>query len=390
MDSILRCYGYEVLIRDLVRASGCDLFDGQGRRIVDLEAGVWCACLGHNHPRITAAVRRQLDALTHVGYRATAPIVERAGAALLDALAMKDGKCVLLSSGTEAVELALLASRRVTGRSRFVTLEGTYLGAFGASSRSRPDEWITVPGTACPSCLGGVLCAGHAARLEALNLEDVAAFVFEPGNASGLVRLPPTPLVRALAAQVKESGGLLVVDEVTTGFGRTGAWFGFEHYGLKPDSVALGKGLGNGYPVSAAAFSYEMSCALERLDFRHAQSHQDDPLGCAVANEVLAVLREEGWVERAALLGERLLDALRDLARRKGAVTDVRGRGLMSVLEFRPDGTGFSLAEVHRRLLGKGFLAGFKPSARILRFYPPLVLPEPEVDRLLAALEELL
>lgn len=390
MDSILRCYGYEVLVGDLVRASGCDLIDARGTRIVDLEAGVWCACLGHNHPRVADAIRRQLDTLTHVGYRTTAPVVEQAGAAMLDALALRGGKCVFLSSGSEAVELTLQAAKRITGRSRLVTLEGTYLGAFGASSRGRPEEWITIPWADCASCLDGRLCAEHSGQVDALRLEDVAAFVFEPGNASGLVRLPPAPLVGALAAKVRDAGGLLLVDEVTTGLGRTGTWFGFDHYGLSPDAVAVGKGLGNGYPVSAAVFSAEASAALERLGFRHAQSHQDDPLGCAVANEVLSVLREEGLVERAAGLGRRLLEALRDLAKRKGAVRDVRGRGLMIVLEFQADGPSFTLAEVHRRLFQKGFLTGFKPAARILRFYPPLVLPEPEADRLLVSLEEVL
>ncbi|MEW6758969.1 MAG: aminotransferase class III-fold pyridoxal phosphate-dependent enzyme, partial [Acidobacteriota bacterium] len=292
MDSILRCYGYEVLVRDLARASGCDLFDARGRRIVDLEAGVWCACLGHNHPRIAAAIRRQLEALTHVGYRTTAPIVEQAGAALLEALALKNGTCVFLSSGSEAVELTLLAAKGITGRSRLVTLEGTYLGAYGSSSRIPPDEWIAVPLTDCSLCLDDRLCPEHAAILDALRLDSVAGFAFEPGNASGLVKLPPAPFVRSLAARVKESGGLLVVDEVTTGFGRTGTWFGLEHYGLIPDAVAVGKGLGNGYPVSAAAFSAETSEALRSLGFRYAQSHQDDPLGCAVAAEVIAVLRE--------------------------------------------------------------------------------------------------
>jgi acetylornithine aminotransferase len=389
MESILRCYGYEVLIRDVVRASGCDLFDARGGRTVDLESGVWCAGLGHNHPRVANAIRSQLQRLTHVGYRITTPLVEEAGSNLLATLGLPEGRCVFLSSGSEAMECALLAARQVTGRRRFIALRHAYLGAYGLSSRSRADEWTSVNWEDCADCGEGGLCAVHARSLDGLPLGEAAALVFEPGNSGGLVRFPPEPFVRALARRVRDAGGLLIVDEVTTGLGRTGAWFGFEHYGLKPDAVALGKGLGNGYPVSAAAFSSEVAEVLEATGFHHAQSHQDDPMGCAVVREVLRVLPQEGLVERSARLGKVLLEGLSDLAARKTSVREARGRGLMAVLEFEPDGPGFSLGEIHRRLLDRGFLAGFKPSARVLRFYPPLVLPENEIHRLLAALEEL-
>ncbi len=112
--------------------------------------------------------------------------------------------------------------------------------------------------------------------------EDIAGLIFEPGSASGLVKFPPHGLVQTLVGIIRQRGGLLVVDEVTTGLGRTGAWYGFEHYALQPDIVALGKALGNGYPVSAVAMTHDLADRLEQDGFHYVQSHQNDPLGCAI------------------------------------------------------------------------------------------------------------
>jgi len=210
--------------------------------------------------------------------------------------------------------------------------------------------------------------------------------VFEPGNSGGLVGFPPKQLVRTLARRVKEQGALIVIDEVTTGMGRTGAWFGFQHYDLEPDVVVLGKGLGNGYPVSAVAMTRDVADRLEKSVFHWAQSHQNDPLGCSVAKEVIAVIREEGLVDRAERVGANFLRELQRLAERHHAVKEVRGRGLMIAMEL-DEGSGLSAADVHRELLERGFLVGCKPAARVIRFYPPLTIAEDDIARLLEKLE---
>ena len=109
---------------------------------------------------------------------------------------------------------------------------------------------------------------------------------------------PRSELVQDIAQRVKQEGGLLVANEITTGMGRTGKWFGFQHYDFQPDIVSIGKGLGNGYPVSAIAMKRDVAEKLENSGFHYVQSHQNDPLGCAIAKEVIATFREENWVER--------------------------------------------------------------------------------------------
>jgi acetylornithine/N-succinyldiaminopimelate aminotransferase len=209
--------------------------------------------------------------------------------------------------------------------------------------------------------------------------------VFEPGSTGGLVRFPPKQLVQGLADRVRQTGGLIVVDEVTTGLGRTGTWYGFEHYNLRPDIIALGKGLGNGYPVSAVALRSDVSIRLEESSFHYAQSHQNDPLGCAVAREVITVLREDALVERSARVGAYFLQELQRLGERHDVVKDVRGRGLMISLEFKDDESSLAVT-AHRRLLGHGFLVGCKPVFNILRFYPPLTIGKDDIARLVEEL----
>jgi acetylornithine aminotransferase len=383
---ILDCTGYELWRHDVVGAEGVHLITAAGDRIVDFESGVWCAGLGHAHPRLQAIMHVQLDHALHLGYRVESSLAAEAATAVLATLPFPDGKCIFLASGSEAVELATQIGRRVTRRPLFLGLAGAYLAAYGTSGSTAADEWILFDWAACAECPQNADCDPGCPRLAEIPFERIGTFVFEPGNSGGLVKLPPRGPVRALAARVADAGGVLVVDEVTTGLGRTGAWYGFQHYDLRPDLVALGKGLGNGYPVSAVAMRRSIGVDLEASGFHYAQSHQNDPLGCAVAKEVLAILRDERLVERSAKVGEWFLGELEALAARHDAVRQVRGRGLMLVMEFEPD-SRLSVVDVHRALLGRGFLVGCKPQANLLRFYPPLVIEEEEIRGLLAALD---
>lgn len=387
MRPILDCTGYERWRDDVVRAEGASLFTRGGMRVVDFESGVWCAGLGHAHPRLQAAMHAQLDRVMHLGYRVESSLAADAARSVLETLGMPDGACLFLSSGSEAVELAAQMTRRVARKPLLFTLGGAYLSAYGTTGTKDATDWIQFDWAECAACAAQATCDPSCPRLAGVPFDRVSAFVFEPGNSGGLVKLPPRGPVRVLAARVAEAGGLLVVDEVTTGLGRTGAWYGFLHYDLDPDIVALGKGLGNGYPVSAVAMRREIADALHADGFHYAQSHQNDPMGCAVAREVLAILHDERLVERSAGVGADLLRRLEALAARRRGIRDVRGRGLMLAIEFDP---GAPVASVHRALLADGLLVGYKPAASLLRFYPPLVTEQEDIERLIASLDEIL
>jgi len=390
MTHVLRCSGYDIAKTDIVRAGGCTLVDAGGKRYTDFEAGVWCTALGHSHPRINQAITTQLEQINHIGYRTTNDLVEEAATAVLDTLALSDGKCVFLSSGSEAVEFGVQLTRQIMEQPLLLTLSDSYLAAYGSAGRKGAEEWTCFDWSDCVACPREGECDPQCDRLGKIPFERVGGLVFEPGSAGGTVRIPPKDLVQTLVKAVRQRGGFVVVDEVTTGLGRTGAWYGFEHYDLRADVVALGKGLGNGYPVSAVAMSGTVCARLEEGTFRYAQSHQNDPLGCAVAKEVIAVIREQGLVQRSAKVGTHLLCELERLATRHDVVREVRGRGLMIAMEFGADDERFSLATVFQGLLEGGFLVGYKPAANLLRFYPPLTIGAKDIAKLVECLDRVL
>jgi len=383
MEHLLRCHPVNGI--NFVRGENCALFDDQNRRFIDLESGSWAAILGHSHPRLNRTIKAQLDQVMHLGVRTPNQLAESAARAVLELVGLPDGRCTFLSSGSEAVEFGVQVARRVTGRPLLLTFTDSYLAAFGSAGRKDPAEWHLVDWHAV---------ADVAACLRSIPFERIGGFVVEPGGgAPGFVRFPPAALVEAIARRVQDDGGVVVVNEITTGMGRTGKWFGYQHYDLRPDIVALGKGLGNGFPVSATAIRRIFAEKLEARGFHHAQSHQNNPLGCAVALEVIAILREEGLIERGRAVGASFLDGLRRLKAQNARIRDVRGRGMLLAVEFDPD-SGLSGASVHAALWDRGFIvggypAGF-PAGTGLRFDPPLTIEESDLTRLLDTLASVL
>ena len=171
---------------------------------------------------------------------------------------------------------------------------------------------------------------------------------------------------------------------------RSAAWYGYQHYSLRPDIVALGKGLGNGYPVSAVAMVQNVANSLEDGPLHYAQSHQNDPPGCAIARELIAVMREEGLVERSNRVDRHFLDALRHLGERRCAVKEVRGKGLMIAIGWEEDCERTSATSAYRQLLERGFLVGYAPAGNPLRFYPPLTIGEEDIAGLVESLDQVL
>lgn len=381
MEHILKCH--EIVKTDFVRGKDCFLYDAQGRRYVDFESGIWCTALGHNHPGISKVIKSQLRRVIHLGTRYPNGLVEEAALAVLEIAGMEDGKCVFLVAGSEAVEFGVQAVRRVTGKPLLLTFENSFLGSYGSAGTKRPEEWHVLDGNAWDR-------TNTEEWIARIPFERIGGFAFEPGGSGiGFVRFPPEPLIRRIVREIRGRGGLILVNEVTTGMGRTGKWFGFQHYDLQPDIVALGKGLGNGYPVSVTAMRRETAGKLELSGFRYAQSHQNDPLGCAVAKEVISLLREGRWIEKGNAVGGFFLDELKQLAQRHPVIKEARGRGMLLGLEFHPHDTITALW-AYRALLEKGFLVGYYPAANLLRFDPALTMKKDSIRGLIGALDSIL
>lgn len=386
MSHLLWYPGYELLLPDIVRAEGCHVFDASGRRYLDLESGVWCTSIGHGHPRVLRVLREQSARISHTGYNYSLPVVEEAAGDFLALLGFHGGRCVFLCSGSEAVEYGVRAAQAVSERPLLMTMTDSYFGAYGSASRRREDEWLSFDWLGCADCPDSKPCDAGCPRWASIPRDRIGGFLFEPGSSSGLVRFPPVKLIRAIAGFLRETGGLFLVNEVTTGIGRTGRWFGHQHYDVAPDIVALGKGVGNGYPVAVAAFAAGVEARLGG-PIKYAQSHQNDPLGAAIALEVLRTIREENLIERGLEAGEFLVAGLEAVQERTGLIRAIRSRGLMAAVELVDDAEVSRTIRVHRELVRRGFLVGRRPGIPVFRIDPPLTIEFRDLESFLTAFE---
>lgn len=375
---------HDRFLEGLIKADGCRLTDERGRTWLDLESGIWAAGLGHNHPRINRVIRDMLERVSHLNTRYLNPWAEKAAGRLLTLTGLSGGRCLFLSSGSEAVELGVTLAREATGRAGMLTFANSYLCAFGSAGQKPSTDWTLLDPIRSAACPGPTACSEDCRSIAALDFDRTAGFVLEPGSSSGTVDFPERKVVECLADRVKKAGGLVVANEITTGIGRTGEWFGYEHYPVRPDVVALGKGLGNGYPVSAVVVSPEIAERVTANHFHYAQSHQNDPLGCAIAAEVMAVIEEDGLLTRTTKVGDWLLSEIREITAGRGSISQVRGRGLHLGIQFKePD----EAIRVHGLLMDRRLLPGLQPQAGVIRLLPALTITREELSLFLTGLE---
>jgi len=375
MNHILWSIGHEMLLNDIVEGTNCSVYDSKGNRYTDLESGVWCTSLGHCHPRIHERITSQSAKLIHTGFNFGSPVIEEAASGILSVVEFPGGKCEFLCSGSEAVEYGLRAAKTLLPGKKTLTFSDSYFGAYGDATKKNNDDWHIYNWLACSCSHNGQGCTGECDEFSKIPFSEIGIFLFEPGSSSGLVRFPSPILVEKIAAAIEKNQGLIVVNEITTGIGRTGKWFGFQHYNLTPDVVAIGKGIGNGYPVSVAAFSEKVVKLFETRPFHYSQSHQNDPLGASVALEVINTILDDDLVKRAETLGKKIKQDLENAKTTHPIIKEVRGRGLMLVIELTREAK-----TIQMQLLKRGFLVARRPGLEVLRIDPALTIPEDDIN----------
>jgi len=388
-DRIFWYPGHELLLPDIVRTENCSLYDSKGRRYVDLESGVWCTSIGHGHPRIVKVMQQQASAFAHGGFNYTSTLIAEVADEILRLLGLKGGRCTFLCSGSEAVEYGVRVARMTSDRTLFLTMADSYFGAYGSAAQRSSEEWHSFDWFPCADCPHDGECGPECELLDSVPFERIGGFLLEPGSSSGLVRFPPRKLVHEIVRRVRSEGGLILVNEVTTGIGRTGKWFGYQHYDFEPDVVAMGKGIGNGYPVAVAAFSNHVIERLGDEPVKYAQSHQNDPLGAAVAREVLRVIDEDRLVERSSEIGARLSTGLGAIAEASDLIAEVRSRGLMQAVELKTSPNHQLTVDIHHSLLDRGFVVGRRPDTDVLRLDPSLTVAQEDIDDFLEVFDEI-
>ena len=390
----------------LVEAEGIWLADADGRRYMDFH-GNNVHQVGYRHPHVIAAIKRQLDTLPFSPRRFTNPaaveLAERLGALAPDPLR----KVLLAPGGTLAIGMALKLARVATGRHKTISMWDSFHGAsldaisIGGEAVFRRGMGPLMPGTEhVPPCgprdcrFGcGTACNARCAEYVDYVLgkeEDVAAVIVETVRCTD-VQIPPPAYYRTLRDACDRHGALLILDEVPIGLGRTGTMFAFEHYGIVPDMVVMGKGLGGAvFPLAALVARRDLDVAGDRALGHY--THEKSSVGCAAALATLDVIADEGLLARARDLGARALARLRALAARHPLIGDVRGIGLLLGVELvRPDGSP-ARREAERVMyacLARG-LAFKVGQGNVLNLSPPLVIAEGDLDRALAILDEVL
>jgi acetylornithine aminotransferase len=386
MRHVIWYTGYDVILDDIVRAEGCSLFDSEGREYLDFESGVWCTSIGHSNPRVLAAIAEQSARIAHNGFSYGSPVVEEAAREILGLLGFDGGSAVFLCSGSEAVEYGVRAAQAFSDRPLLMIMADSYCGAYGSASRKQPEEWFTFDWTECAECQRPGECDGGCDRWATVPWDRIGGFLLEPGSSSGFVRFPPEKLVRAIAKKLAETGGYFLVNEVTTGVGRTGEWFGYQRYGVTPDIVGMGKGIGNGYPVSVTAFAPRVAERLRETPLPYAQSHQNDPLGAAVVRAVVGFIRDQDLIANVRTVSDQFRRGLEEIRARTGRIADVRGRGLLIAVDLadEQDAPAFA-ARVHREMVRRGFIFARRPGTGTVRLDPPLTIGAEQVARFLDA-----
>jgi 2,2-dialkylglycine decarboxylase (pyruvate) len=391
----------------VARANGAWVETADGRRVLDFTSGQICSTLGHNHPRIVAAIRGALDEVVHLNsWMLSDPVL-----ALAERLASLSppglDKVILLNTGSEANEVALKLAKMRTGRFEVVGLARSFHGLLAGIasvnfSMAHAGYGPLLPGAfalpapyayRCPirHCDRACDCTCLEAGFELVDQQSVGslcAVIAEPVLSAGGIIVPPDGYFRRLRELCDARGMLLVLDEAQTGFGRLGTMFGFEHDGIVPDLVAVSKTLGGGVPLAATITNSLIEEDCVGKGFLHVTSHVSDPLPAAAGLAVLEVIEEERLVERAREQGEYLLGRLRELQAAHEQIGDVRGRGLLVGLELvedresrRPaDALGGAVtAECLRRGLSMNIVRAGS-GANCFRMAPPLTISEDEID----------
>lgn len=385
MNKIIWSTGHILKYDNIVGSDNCFIYNSDGRRFVDLESGVWCTCLGHNNKRINKVITDQINKITHTGFCYCNPVIEETAGKILEINHMEGGKCEFLCSGSEAVEYGMRIARTLTSRPLALAFSDSYFGSYGDAAVKSDDKWVIYDRLNCSCAQDGNGCTGECDEFANIPFGNIGIFVLEPGSSSGLVRFPHPRLIKKITERIEENGGLIMSNEITTGIGRTGKWFGYQHYSLKPDIVAMGKGLGNGYPVSATAVSKAIADKLLLSDFHYSQSHQNDPLGALIAGEIIDIIREGELIRESEEKGQYLLENFMNLKREFPLIQDVRGQGMMLAIGLREQTT-----RIYEELLGKGFVVGRRPNAEVLRLDPAFTIEKETLDLFLSAFREIL
>jgi acetylornithine and succinylornithine aminotransferases len=359
----------------IVSGEGARVWDINGKEYIDCVAGIAVNGVGHRNPIVVRRIKKQLDRLMHVSnlyytdvqVDAAEKIVERSG---MD-------KVFFCNSGTESVEAALKLAKKHTGKRKFISTINSFHGRTIGSVSVTHKETFRKPFEPLLKAVRFVEY-GDSSKIEDEIDEDTAAVILEPIQGEAGINVPPEGYLREVRKICDEKDVLLIIDEVQTGFGRTGRWFAFQHEEIEPDIVTMGKGIGGGFPVGAMAAKDEIAKSFGRGD--HGSTFGGNPLACSAILGVIEAMERGEMIKRSEENGIYFRERLNILKKNVSFIEEVRGKGLMIGVSVNEDAN-----EIVDRARERGVLIN-ATSDKVLRLVPPFVIERNEIDSAVSAI----
>jgi len=358
--------------RVIVKGQGCYMYDADGNKILDMFPGWAVSALGHCHPKVVEAVRKQVGELIHIDntfYSEPQGVLAK----LLSERAF-GGKCFFCNSGAEANEAALKLARLHTPQEKykFITAEGSFHGR----------TFATVTATAQPKYHEGFLPLlpgfvyvpfNDIAALESAFTDEVAAVMVEPIQGEGGINVATAEYMQAIRRLCDQKGAVMLLDEVQTGIGRTGKWFAYQYFDVEPDIITMAKALGGGVAIGAMMAKDEVAASL--VPGKHASTFGGNALACAAAVAVIEAIEQENLLQRAVELGDYTKEKLLALKQKHSIIDGVRGIGLMIGVQLSAPGT-----EIVNKCLEKGLRINCTHET-VIRFMPPMIATKEQINQ---------
>jgi len=365
----------------IVKGEGCYMFDADGNKILDMFPGWAVSAIGHCHPKVVDAIRTQAGQLLHIDNTLYSEPQGKL-AKLLSERAF-GGKSFFCNSGAEANEAAMKLARLHTSQQKykFITCEGSFHGR----------TFATMTATAQPKHHEGLLPLlpgfvyvpfNDIEALEAAFSDEVAAVMVEPIQGEGGINIADKEYLQAIRRLCDENGALVIFDEVTTGLGRTGKWFAYQHFGVTPDIMTMAKALGGGVAIGAMMAKEEIAASL--VPGKHATTFGGNALACAAAVAVIEAIEEENLLENTIQLGQYAKDKLEQLKQKHSIIDHVRSVGLMIGVQLTSSGS-----QIVDKCLEKGLRINCTQQT-VLRFMPPMIVNKSQIDQAIDILDNVL
>lgn len=382
--SVARLFRFMGLASVETKAEGWIITDSEGREFIDCLGGYGMFCLGHRHPKVVEAVKGALDTMPMCGEilfnRPMADLAERLAEITPGSLQYS----FFVNSGTEAVEGALKIARLATGRKKYIAAKNAFHGKTYGSLTATGRDLFRKPFEPLLQNFTHVEF-GNIADLEDAIDNETAAVILEPVQGEGGIIVPPDGYLKSVRALCDKNGVLLIADEVQTGIGRTGKWFGVDHEGVVPDIMALAKALGGGImPIGSFTATPEVWAGLIESPFLHTSTFGGNQMACVAALATLQVIEEEDLLKRGAAAGAYLKKGLEEIQRDyPSVIKEVRGRGMMIGIELTKEGAGGMLMSL---MIDSNILIAYTlNNPKVIRMEPPLIMPIEVIDQVLTA-----